>query len=603
MGCNTSKEVDAHAIRVDIDKKSVSRKGTPRPSGKEAPAKEEPVNRDFETWNQMERSEEMSYLHAEEDNKELDAALHARFPESARRTDWQDVSAKVHDEEVEEIGDIEFGLPWTREKAAEFHKWLCLTDERRRNPMRADDAPPIPALIYGVMFAAIDLYEARADRAGALQRVASPTSGASKLRVCGDTHGQLQDVLWIFDEHGAPAPDNAYLFNGDIADRGRHALEIFLLLLLYQLADPASVHINRGNHEQRDLNERSFQQGGGFAWELRAKYPHDEKLVELFARFFNLMPLAAVVGEWAMVIHGGLFREPNVTLKDVEAVHHRRDPPQPPVSADDCMLFDALWADPHAGDGIKIGSARGVSAMTFGADVTRDFCARNGIKSIVRSHQTPPKQRGFEIQHDAMLLTIFSASNYGGICRNKGGVLIFDENGPAEVKEFYAPELDHLRAMFEYRATEAALGHLRDRIAVWRDAATQGHRERHARQSVRHVQSEKRRQANVMWKHLLVNATPKGEVRTEEERRLVAELPGVRRDASARRRRRRAGRRARRRRRRSWSVAVGASRPHGLRGGDAAAPAAAAAAHEPGERRERRRHRPAVARHPPAHPR
>ena len=31
-----------------------------------------------------------------------------------------------------------------------------------------------------------------------------------------------------------------------------------------------------------------------------------------------------------------------------------------------------------------------------------------------------------------MLLTIFSASNYGGACRNKGGVLIFDEQGPAE---------------------------------------------------------------------------------------------------------------------------------------------------------------------------
>ena len=44
-----------------------------------------------------------------------------------------------------------------------------------------------------------------------------------------------------------------------------------------------------------------------------------------------------------------------------------------------------------------------------------------------------------------MLLTIFSASNYGGVCRNRGGVLIFDEKGPAEVKEFYAPPLDEHR--------------------------------------------------------------------------------------------------------------------------------------------------------------
>jgi len=33
------------------------------------------------------------------------------------------------------------------------------------------------------------------------------------LLVCGDTHGQLQDVLHIFDQHGLPAPDNSYLFN------------------------------------------------------------------------------------------------------------------------------------------------------------------------------------------------------------------------------------------------------------------------------------------------------------------------------------------------------------------------------------------------------
>ena len=32
--------------------------------------------------------------------------------------------------------------------------------------------------------------------------------------------------------------------------------------------------MNRGNHEQRDLNERPFANGGGFAWEVRRKYPH-----------------------------------------------------------------------------------------------------------------------------------------------------------------------------------------------------------------------------------------------------------------------------------------------------------------------------------------
>ena len=81
-----------------------------------------------------------------------------------------------------------------------------------------------------------------------------------------------------------------------------------------------------------------------------------------------------------------------------------------------------------------MGSARGGYSIQFGADVTKAFCKRTGVKSVIRSHQLPKRQRGFEITHNSMLLTIFSASNYGGVCRNRGGVLIFDEKGPAEVK-------------------------------------------------------------------------------------------------------------------------------------------------------------------------
>ena len=97
-------------------------------------------------------------------------------------------------------------------------------------------------------------------------------------------------------------------------------------------------------------------------------------------------------------------------------------------------------------------------------------CKRNGVKSIVRSHQLPKRQRGFEIQHDSMLLTIFSASNYGGACRNKGGVLLFDEQGPAEVKEFYAPTLESLRAQFAMRAVEG----IRSQLDAWKGLASQG---------------------------------------------------------------------------------------------------------------------------------
>jgi hypothetical protein len=36
-----------------------------------------------------------------------------------------------------------------------------------------------------------------------------PPEKGKHLYVCGDTHGQLQDVLWIFELHNEPAPGNA----------------------------------------------------------------------------------------------------------------------------------------------------------------------------------------------------------------------------------------------------------------------------------------------------------------------------------------------------------------------------------------------------------
>ena len=95
-----------------------------------------------------------------------------------------------------------------------------------------------------------------------------------------------------------------------------------------------------------------------------------------------------------------------------------------------------------------------------------------------------------------MLLTIFSASNYGGVCRNRGGVLIFDEKGPAEVKEFYEPPLDQYREMCEQKVVEGVL----PRMKRWRSLSKlPGGSARRLRLEER----EKQRQAEGKWTHLL----------------------------------------------------------------------------------------------------
>ena len=110
------------------------------------------------------------------------------------------------------------------------------------------------------------------------------------MMIVGDTHGQLADVLWIFAEYGLPSKENAYLFNGDVADRGSYAVEIYALLFCFMLKEPGSVYLSRGNHENMEINERAQQYGGGFAEEVRRKY--DNETFSLFTELFEMLPLA-----------------------------------------------------------------------------------------------------------------------------------------------------------------------------------------------------------------------------------------------------------------------------------------------------------------------
>lgn len=58
-----------------------------------------------------------------------------------------------------------------------------------------------------------------------LQVVDLSVADDSQLVIVGDTHGQLEDVLWIFFKYGWPSEQNRYLFNGDIVDRSGAAQE------------------------------------------------------------------------------------------------------------------------------------------------------------------------------------------------------------------------------------------------------------------------------------------------------------------------------------------------------------------------------------------
>lgn len=263
-----------------------------------------------------------------------------------------------------------------------------------------------------------------------------------KFVIVGDTHGQLLDVLHIFHTHGPPSDSCVYLFNGDVADRGPQAVEILILVLGFKLRHPDHIHFIRGNHENREVNERPRDWGGGFAEECTAKY--GTHVYDMFHQLiFPLLPLFAVVQQKVFVVHGGLFRTPGVTLPRLrQLTSWQQHYPMPPTveeedagavvnwSEDEAILFDALWGDPHPMKGFRP-SRRGPHVLDFGRDVTSTFLEENGLSVCIRSHECPRSGRGFAFTHASQVLTVFSASNYGGMMANRGVVALLRHEAAA----------------------------------------------------------------------------------------------------------------------------------------------------------------------------
>ena len=275
-----------------------------------------------------------------------------------------------------------------------------------------------------------------------------------RVVVVGDTHGQLADWLWILRSHGPPNGENVYVINGDVADRGRHAVEIFLLIFSYMLACPGSVVLNRGNHESIDMNARSFREGGGFAQEVGAKY--DSNTFTLFQEIFNLLPLAVRVNSEVLVVHGGLCRTAAATLDQLRKVQRVRPVPVSTADKRDTLFFDTMWADPQPLDGVGLSAARGAGCVTFGPDITRKFCEMNRLRMVIRSHEVPKTMTGVHVQHDGRLVTVFSASNYCGRIGNTGGTMLLSPQLEYQLMEHWAPTVAELLAMEEAERVEEA---------------------------------------------------------------------------------------------------------------------------------------------------
>ncbi|KAG6430381.1 hypothetical protein SASPL_108446 [Salvia splendens] len=181
------------------------------------------------------------------------------------------------------------------------------------------------------------------------------------MREIGDIHGQYQDLLRLLEYGGYP-PSVTYLFLGDYVDRGK----------------------------QIRFNVR--------LWKRR----FNVRLWKIFTDCFNCLPVAALIDEKILCMHGGLSPE----LKNLDQIRELSRPTEVPDSG---LLCDLLWSDPDAKINGWADSDRGVSC-TFGAGAVAEFLDNNELDLICRGHQVV--EDGYEFFAQRRLVTIFSAPNY-----------------------------------------------------------------------------------------------------------------------------------------------------------------------------------------------
>ena len=74
---------------------------------------------------------------------------------------------------------------------------------------------------------------------------------------------------------------------------------------------------------------------------------------------------------------------------------------------------------------------------------------------VIRSHELPESGRGYKLQHEGRMATVFSASNYCGKTGNVGAVAIITPDMSLEPIEHFAPLLTELQNDIERGVTDS----------------------------------------------------------------------------------------------------------------------------------------------------
>ena len=113
-----------------------------------------------------------------------------------------------------------------------------------------------------------------------------------------DIHGSYYDLFHMLNKAGHPSKMN-YLFLGDYVDRGIFGLECIMLLISIKINYPKKFMLLRGNHESRNMTEIFT-----FRDEVISRF--DNQVYDCFMELFDALPIACVIDEKYLAMHGGI---------------------------------------------------------------------------------------------------------------------------------------------------------------------------------------------------------------------------------------------------------------------------------------------------------
>lgn len=273
---------------------------------------------------------------------------------------------------------------------------------------------------------------------------------STPVKVFGDVHGQYIDLMTFFYKWGEPKEGQNgdiiaidYLFLGDYVDRGNMSLETMCLLMSLKIKYPERIHLLRGNHEDKLINC-----GFGFLEECQFRLGEnpsdDDSVFNVINEFFDYLPLAAVIEDQILCLHGGIGA--NVKkISDIESIQRPLEVVHEAMNKQEQVVMDILWSDPTDNDdelgiqpNIQRDSNNYGNIVKYGPDIVKSFLQNNGLSYIIRAHECVLD--GFERFAGGSLITLFSATDYCRRHNNAGAMIIIKNNFEMVPHLIYPPD-------------------------------------------------------------------------------------------------------------------------------------------------------------------